>query len=165
MCNAPLGEDGIRPARPLRVPPVAVLAAAGVAQHLLARGRWPSRMSGAAGAFMLVCAVRLLLGGVRSFRRHGTTIDPLDPARASSLVVDGPNAVTRNPMYIGMAALLLAHAVARRSMSGLVPLAGFVIWVDRFQIPQEEVALEASFGAEYRRYAGRVPRWLGVPSQ
>ena len=44
---------------------------------------------------------------------------------------------------------------------GLVPLAGFVVWMDRLQIPPEELALEATFGDEYRRYARHVPRWLG----
>ncbi len=144
-----------------KAPPVAVLAAAAVAQHLLARGRRPSAMSVVESALVAAPALGLLIGSLVGFRRQRTTVDPLAPGRASSLVVTGPNAVTRNPMYVGMAGVLLAHAVARRTLPGLVPLAGFVVWMDRLQIPPEELALEATFGDEYRRYARHVPRWLG----
>ncbi len=144
-----------------KAPPVAVLAAAAVTQHLLARGRRTSAMSVIESALVAALALGLLIGSLVGFRRHSTTVDPLAPWRASSLVVTGPNAVTRNPMYVGMAGLLLAHAVARRSLPGLVPLAGFVVWMDRLQIPPEEAALEATSGDEYRRYARHVPRWLG----
>jgi len=144
-----------------KAPPVAVLAAAAAAQLLLARGRRTSAMSVIESALVAALALGLLIGSLVGFRRQRTTVDPLVPGRATSLVVTGPNAVTRNPMYVGMAGVLLAHAVARRSLPGLVPLAGFVVWMDRLQIPPEEAALEATFGDEYRRYARHVPRWLG----
>ena len=83
--------------------------------------------------------------------------------RAQHLVVDGPNRLTRNPMYLGLTGLLLARAIARRSPSALIPLAGFVWLIDRHQIPAEEKALEERFGQDYLDYKEAVPRWLGVP--
>ena len=37
------------------------------------------------------------------------TVEPFDPSKATALVVSGPNAVTRNPMYVAMAGVLLAR--------------------------------------------------------
>jgi len=82
---------------------------------------------------------------------------------AQHLVVDGPNRLTRNPMYLGLTGLLLSHAIARRSPSAVIPLVGFVWLIDRYQIPAEEKALEERFGQAYLDYKEAVPRWLNVP--
>ena len=94
------------------------------------------------------------------FRRQGTTVDPFDPARASALVTTGANAVSRNPMYVGMAGLLVANALRRGSWKALLPVAGFTLVIDRVQIAAEETALLAHFGADYEAYLRAVPRWL-----
>lgn len=63
-------------------------------------------------------------------------------------------------MYVGMAGLLLARAVARRSWVAVLPVFGFVAVIDRMQIPAEEAAMAELFGHDYADYAVRVPRWL-----
>lgn len=73
----------------------------------------------------------------------------------------GPNAVSRNPMYVGLAGLLVAYAIDRRSLAALGPVAMFVLAIDRLQIPTEEAALRDLFGEDYEAYVRRVPRWLG----
>lgn len=98
--------------------------------------------------------------GLLAFRRWRTTVNPLRPERASAIVCDGVYRVTRNPMYVGMALLLLAWAV---SLAALLPLAGpvlFVAYITRFQIQPEERALARRFPEEYAAYAARVRRWL-----
>nr|WP_277355713.1 methyltransferase [Cellulomonas hominis] len=80
------------------------------------------------------------------------------------MVVSGANRVSRNPMYLGMAAALLAHAVARRSAVALVPVAGFVGVLITGQIAAEEMALDARFGEQYARYRAEVPRWADLRS-
>jgi len=100
----------------------------------------------------------------RQFRRRGTTLDPLDPTAASVLVTTGPNAVSRNPMYVGLVGLLAANALRRGSWAALVPVVAFVLVTDRVQIASEEAALLARFGADYEAYRARVPRWLGLGS-
>jgi protein-S-isoprenylcysteine O-methyltransferase Ste14 len=87
-------------------------------------------------------------------------VDPFDPARASVLVTTGANAVSRNPMYVGMTGLLVAHALRRGSWTALLPVAAFTLVIDRVQIAAEETALLARFGAEYEAYLETVPRWL-----
>jgi protein-S-isoprenylcysteine O-methyltransferase Ste14 len=94
------------------------------------------------------------------FRRRGTTVDPFEPERASVLVTTGANTVTRNPMYVGMAGLLVANAVRRGSWTALLPVAAFITVIDRVQVAAEETALVAKFGAEYDAYRAAVPRWL-----
>jgi protein-S-isoprenylcysteine O-methyltransferase Ste14 len=86
-------------------------------------------------------------------------VHPFEPERASVLVTTGPYARTRNPMYVGLAGLLVAHAVVRASWTALVPVGVFVV-IDRRQIAPEEAALLRLFGAEFEAYRSAVPRWL-----
>jgi protein-S-isoprenylcysteine O-methyltransferase Ste14 len=95
------------------------------------------------------------------FWRARTTINPHRPEAASTLVTSGVYAWTRNPMYLGLALLLLGWAIR---LGTLTPFAGpllFVLLIQRVQIRPEEHALRAQFGADYERYCGRVNRWLG----
>ena len=142
-------------------PPVLALGAAAVQRRLPGAARPPTRLR-VAGATALTVASAALAGGAgREFRRHGTTVEPFRPERASALVTTGSNAVTRNPMYVGMAGVLLAHAAWRGSWPALVPVAVFVGVIDRLQVEVEEAALVRLFGAEYVAYRAAVPRWLG----
>lgn len=102
---------------------------------------------------------------VASFRARRTTVDPREGAQPSMLVTGGLNSLTRNPMYVAMAGLLLAHAAWSGRTMSLMPAAVFVVWMDRAQIPAEEADLRALFGASFEEYAGRVPRWVGRASR
>ena len=146
-----------------RPPPAVLLAMAGAAQGAMARGRTVTPASVAAATAVVGGSLCLLAGSAGNFLRHRTTVDPVRVERAQHLVVDGPNRLTRNPMYLGLTGLLLSHAIARRSPSAMIPLAGFVWLIDRHQIPAEEKALEERFGQDYLDYKETVPRWLGTP--
>jgi protein-S-isoprenylcysteine O-methyltransferase Ste14 len=76
------------------------------------------------------------------------------------LVTTGANALSRNPMYVGMAGMLVANALRRGSWKALLPVAAFTLVIDRVQIAAEETALLAHFGADYEAYRRAVPRWL-----
>ena len=111
-------------------------------------------------AVLVVAGLSFDALGILAFRRARTTINPLKPERASAMVAGGVYRVTRNPMYLGMALLLLAWAVW---LSALLPFAGLLIYlqyITQFQIKPEERVLQGIFGEEYRRYARRVRRWL-----
>lgn len=103
----------------------------------------------------------LAAASARQFRRQGTTLEPFDPGQAAVLVTTGANAVSRNPMYVGLAGLLVANAMRLGSLKALLPVAAFTLVIDRLQITAEESALLANFGAEYEAYRATVPRWLG----
>ena len=146
----------------MRVPPPIIAVAAAGAQRALARDAGRPTPSRTVAAGLVTAGSAALMGtAMQQFRSHGTTVDPLRPERASALVSSGPFSLTRNPMYVGLAGLLAAHAVLLGSAKALVPLAGFVAVIDRVQIPPEETAMATLFGAEYEAYRSRVPRWVG----
>ena len=144
-------------------PPVLALAAAGLQRAATTDAAAPTGLRRATAALVAAPALALMGTAMRQFRSQGTTVDPLRPERASVLVVSGPFALTRNPMYVGLAGLLAAHAVLRGSPRAVVPLAGFVTVIDRTQIPAEESAMATLFGDGYAEYRRRVPRWVGRP--
>ncbi len=110
---------------------------------------------GVAGA-----SVALLVAGASEMTEAGTTLDARTPGEASALVTSGVFARTRNPLYLGLAGLLVAHALWLGSRRALLPAGAFVLIIDRCQVPAEEAALTARFGAAYHRYCEQVPRWL-----
>lgn len=143
-----------------KVPPP-VLGATGLfLQHRLAPGGSTGVTRRVLAGGLAAGAVALMGSAAAGFRKRGTTVDPLHPDRAGSLVVDGPNALTRNPMYVGMAGLLAAHALARGGLLTWLPAAGFVAAIDRAQIAPEERALRTLFGDEYDAYVRSVRRWV-----
>ncbi len=98
--------------------------------------------------------------GVIAFRQAKTTADPFKPETASTLVKSGIYRVSRNPMYLGLALLLLAWAIYLGSVWSLLGIVVFVHYMNRFQIIPEEEAMEKLFGQEYRVYKAKVRRWL-----
>ncbi len=141
-------------------PPLALLLAAAGLQRLLTGSTPTTATSRRASAAIAMVSTAALLAPVVEFRRRRTTVDPRADAHPSSLVTGGFNAYSRNPMYLGMAGLLLANAARRPAPIALLPLVGFAAWLDRRQIPMEEEALRAQFGGDYDRYSARVPRWI-----
>jgi protein-S-isoprenylcysteine O-methyltransferase Ste14 len=100
------------------------------------------------------------LAGVISFRRARTTINPLKPETASSLVTAGVYRFTRNPMYVGLLLVLVAWAAFLASAWALAGPLAFVLFIHRFQIVPEERILAGVFGAQYAEYRAKVRRWL-----
>ncbi|MFW5470700.1 methyltransferase family protein [Knoellia sp. CPCC 206435] len=109
---------------------------------------------------MTLASAAMAGGAASRFVRSGTTLEPFQPDRASTLVTSGPNAITRNPMYAGLTGLLLAHALWRGSWKAVLPVAGFVAFIDRAQIRPEEEALLEKFGPAYDAYRATTPRWV-----
>lgn len=100
------------------------------------------------------------LAGLLAFRKAKTTVNPLTPQRSSAVVTHGVYGLTRNPMYLGLALILLGLAVYLASPWALLGPVVFVAYITRFQVLPEERALEARFGAGYSAYCKRVRRWL-----
>ncbi|SMB27567.1 conserved protein of unknown function [Sterolibacterium denitrificans] len=89
-----------------------------------------------------------------------TTVNPLAPGRSNSVVRTGPYRFTRNPMYLGMALLLLAWCIHLRNPLAPLSILAFFVYIIRFQIIPEERALLAKFGDAYAAYLSDVRRWL-----
>ena len=76
------------------------------------------------------------------------------------LLMRGPYALTRNPMYVAELGLWLGWAIFYGSIIVFIGFIVFCVAVNFF-LPREERALEIRFGEAYRQYKRKVPRWLG----
>ncbi len=94
------------------------------------------------------------------FWQARTTINPLQPERASVLVTHGIYRYTRNPMYLSLLLLLVAYAIHLGCWAAIAGPVVYVAYITRFQILPEERVLLSKFGAEYDSYRRRVRRWI-----
>ena len=148
----------------LKIPPPVIALACATGMYFLAEN---TLLYGLGPLWTLPAAITLAiigigfdLAGLISFRRHHTTINPLHPEKTSSLVTGGVYRISRNPMYVGMALLLLAWAVYLESPAALLGIGAFIAYITHFQIIPEESLLAQHFGAEFETYRQRVRRWL-----
>lgn len=147
----------------LKIPPLLLFFVVGAAMAL------PEITSGslftwspfkAIGFILGVTAVGLIVASVRAFRRAATTVNPLKPEQARTIVDQGIFAVSRNPMYLAMCLGLFSEALLLGQVVTLpVPLL-FALYLHRFQILPEERRLAEQFGQDYQAYLKRVRRWL-----
>jgi protein-S-isoprenylcysteine O-methyltransferase Ste14 len=112
---------------------------------------WLAMLSATCGFFAAIWAALF-------FRSAGTPIEPWH--RPTALVTTGPFRVTRNPMYLGLALILLGFAVWLGSATPWLGIPMFVWAVSRNFIQREERWLEDRFGEDYRAYKARVRRWI-----
>mgnify|MGYP003394278804 CR=1 FL=1 len=123
---------------------------------------WPAGATRAlrwtVGGVLFIAAGLFAAWAMLRFARAGTPIPTWRPTTA--LVVEGPYRFTRNPIYV---ALSLAHAALGIAFDNpwILGLLAPVLAVIRFGvIAREEAYLERRFGDDYRRFKGRVRRWL-----
>ncbi|TAH40538.1 MAG: isoprenylcysteine carboxylmethyltransferase family protein [Dokdonella sp.] len=147
-----------------RIPPPLAGLVCGFLMWLLARF---TPIIALPGSLRLILAVMfgvlgfaIAIAGVVAFRRSRTTVNPLKPETASELVTDGVYRFTRNPMYLGMALVLIGWAVFLSTPASLLGVVLFMAFIDRFQIRPEERAMRGLFGEAFSAYASRVRRWL-----
>jgi protein-S-isoprenylcysteine O-methyltransferase Ste14 len=110
--------------------------------------------------FCAAMGLCVAVSGVLTFRRAGTTVNPMKPDKATSLVASGVFSHTRNPMYLGLLLALTGWAVFLSNAVAFLLLPAFVFYINRFQIMPEERALASLFGKTFMDYQLRVRRWL-----
>jgi len=98
--------------------------------------------------------------GAASFRKAGTTLNPLKPDTSSALVASGIYRLTRNPMYLGFLLTLVGWATFLANALAFGWLPAFIFYMNRFQIVPEERALTEKFGRDFVAYQSKVRRWL-----
>lgn len=110
----------------------------------------------------LVFALAGLIGVVSlvQFVRNKTTVDPMNPEKVSRLVTSGIYGYSRNPMYLGLLLVLLGFGLALGNAFNTLVAAGFVAYMNRFQIIPEEKILSSKFGKDYKTYLTTTRRWF-----
>ncbi len=113
------------------------------------------------GGVILLLGVLVTVIGAQALVRRGTNVNPLRPALV--LATDGIYAWTRNPMYVGGTPAMLGLGIVL-ALDWLPLLMVPAVVVLHFGIVRrEEEYLEQKFGAVFRRYKARVPRYVGMP--
>jgi protein-S-isoprenylcysteine O-methyltransferase Ste14 len=109
--------------------------------------------------FFLI-GLAVTLPAIMAFRRAKTTVDPIHIEKASTLMTTGIYQHSRNPMYLGLTALLLAWASYLAAPWAILGPVLFVLFITRFQIMPEERVMRAKFGSAYETYCKNVRRWI-----
>lgn len=148
----------------LKIPPLALFAVfavaiAAVAYRLPSTG-FPVPGHRVAAVIVVLGGIAVGIAGIVEFRRARTTVNPLAPGKATSVVTTGVYRLSRNPMYLGMAAGLLGLALWWANLPGLLLVAAFCTTITRLQIQPEERILVAHFGEAFTTYMARVRRWI-----
>lgn len=148
------------PTRWQRLPPPVIalaLTLAALALH--------APVAGAPLARSLPIGMALALAGfgwsawaLLALRRAGNPLPP--PARPQRLVDSGPYRFGRNPLYLGIAAMMLGVGIAAGVPLMAAAAGGFVVIVARVHVALEEAMLRRAFGGWYSDYAASVRRWI-----
>lgn len=110
------------------------------------------------GFLLIVFGGILNLWSDSLFKKSKTTVKPHE--KPTSLEVSGPFRISRHPMYLGMAAILLGLAVLHGTLITFIFPIIFIILMETIFIPMEEKNLEKSFGKKYLNYKKKVRRWI-----
>lgn len=113
-----------------------------------------------AGLLLAAIGGSFSAAGITAFRHAKTTLNPMKPETASTLVTSGVYRFTRNPMYVGLLFVTLGWAAALGALWGLLGPVAFIGYITRFQIVPEEHVLRSAFGDAYTDYLTQVRRWL-----
>ncbi|WP_341503997.1 isoprenylcysteine carboxylmethyltransferase family protein [Gallaecimonas sp. GXIMD4217] len=125
---------------------------------------WPLAEGQASGIILLLAWLLLAGGaplafwGLLLFHRKKTAIFP--NRAASTLVVEGPYRLSRNPMYLGLVLAYLGLALLLLNLWALLLLPPALWWFNKKIIAKEERYLKAKFGKAYEKYCKKVGRWL-----
>ena len=148
----------------LKIPPVFVFIIFGFLMYILAQilpvGYFD--FSGRTYLMFGLCVIAASIGIISlvQFFLSKTTVDPMMPSQALKLVTSGIYQFSRNPMYLGLLLILLAWGLWLGNAFNVLLAAGFVGYMNKFQIVPEEQALLKMFSKEYKQYCTLVRRWF-----
>ncbi|RUT89737.1 isoprenylcysteine carboxylmethyltransferase family protein, partial [Mesorhizobium sp. USDA-HM6] len=130
---------------------------------LAVRYAWPLAIGGrpltmALGIVLAALAIAIIAWGRMTMQRGGTNIDPTKPTLA--IVTGGPFGFSRNPLYVGLMALLLGIGLIFDTWWGVLALVPVFLILHSGVVLREEAYLERKFGEPYRAYKASVRRYL-----
>jgi protein-S-isoprenylcysteine O-methyltransferase Ste14 len=113
----------------------------------------------AVGVALLVFGVPVLAESIARFIWKGRgTLTPMVPTR--HLVISGLYRYVRNPMYVGVVAIILGEALVLGSGVVLIYAAVVALGFHLFVVLYEEPTMRRTYGSEYDDYCSQVRRWI-----
>lgn len=110
------------------------------------------------GWLFIIAGSGLNIWADRLFKKHKTTVKPDE--KPSMLIDYGPFRISRNPMYLGMAIILLGVGIVLGTLTAFVGTILFVITMNYCFIPKEEKKMQETFAVQYEKYITRIRRWI-----
>jgi protein-S-isoprenylcysteine O-methyltransferase Ste14 len=110
------------------------------------------------GAIPLAVGIAINLVADNAFKQAKTTVKPFEESTA--LVTSGAYRISRHPMYLGFALVLIGVAILMGSLTPYIVIPAFVVLMDRVFIQVEERLLEARFGGMWQAYKQKTRRWI-----
>lgn len=110
------------------------------------------------GIFLIIAGILITVLTNYILLKNKTTTKPYDIPNV--LITSGLFRLSRNPLYLGMAIILLGIEILIGSLSPFIFPIIFVIIISMMIIPIEEKNLEAKYGSKYLEYKKRVRRWI-----
>ena len=117
----------------------------------IGRLRWVGALLAGFGAYLYLWSAMHLL-------RNRTSATP--GRRPFVLVHDGWYARTRNPLLLGVVAILLGEAVFFASPALMAYAMIYWLSLTAFVVLKEEPELRRAFGGRFEAYRREVPRWI-----
>ena len=111
------------------------------------------------GVVLLVLGAALVLETTTRFALQGRGT-PAPWAPPEQFVARGSYRVMRNPMYVGVLALIVGQALLLGREILFAWAAAAWLFFHLFVVFEEEPGLRRRFGAEYEDYCAGVARWL-----
>jgi len=110
------------------------------------------------GSVVVVLGLSIIVYTISLFKRQQTDVMP--DGNPSILITHGIYKITRNPIYLGMALILLGSAFLFGTLSTFFIPPLFMATVDLIWIRFEEKNLESIFGNRYTTYKESVRKWI-----
>ncbi len=92
------------------------------------------------------------------FKKQKTTVKP--DQKPTTLIDYGPFKISRNPMYLGMALMLIGEGVLLGSVTSFIGAIIFIAAMEIYFIPEEEKTMHKTFSEDFKQYKKRVRRWI-----
>jgi len=126
--------------------------------ELLPGARFTSLAGQIAGSVILLAGLAMLVVAGGLFKQADTDLIPFRDVRA--LVTTGVYRFSRNPMYLGMALVLLGCAVIVGAATAFAVPVVFVLIIQFRFIGPEEQMLRELFPEDFPAYCQQVRRWV-----
>ena len=142
----------------------AALQLTSVGLGLLLQYWWPlqipfiTNFSSIAGSLFLATGLLIVASSYWEFGKARTTLRP--DRGATALLLSGPFAYSRNPLYVAVMLLITGVGILVDSLWILGMLFPLFFLMSQTVISPEEKYLELRFGQQYLDYKKMVRRWL-----
>ena len=112
------------------------------------------------GILLMFLGFFIFISAVKSFKKSKTTVNPLNPEKATKLVTEKIFKYSRNPMYLGMTIILCSLTLFFNLIGGIIFIALFCNYITKYQIIPEEKVMKNLFSEEFNEYKKATRKWI-----